>query len=125
MNILRVKKYYLLNKIEYQNNLFTYSPLEKAFEKQTKTIEDQGEKQVNALKSLEFSVKQLPSTKDFVSNVRINPEIISELKRIEEQDKNADKSKMTYKGYNKAYNFRKFKTIRAFGNNFRTNFINM
>ena len=34
---------------------FTYSPLGKAFEKQTKTIEDQGEKQVNAIKSLESS----------------------------------------------------------------------
>ena len=32
---------------------FTFSPLGKAFEKQTKTIEDQGKKQVNALKSLE------------------------------------------------------------------------
>ena len=31
---------------------FTYSPLGKAFEKQTKTIEDQGEKQVEALKDL-------------------------------------------------------------------------
>ena len=31
----------------------TYSPLGKAFEKETKTIEDQGEKQVNALKFLE------------------------------------------------------------------------
>ena len=30
---------------------FTYSPLGKAFEKQTKTIEDQGKKQVDALKS--------------------------------------------------------------------------
>ena len=29
---------------------FTYSPLEKAFEKQIKTIEDQGKKQVDALK---------------------------------------------------------------------------
>ena len=28
---------------------FTYSPLEKAFEKQTKTIEDQGKKQVKAI----------------------------------------------------------------------------
>ena len=28
---------------------FTYSPLEKGFEKQTKIIEDQGEKQVKAL----------------------------------------------------------------------------
>ena len=31
---------------------FTYSPLGKAFEKQIKTIEDQGKKQVEALKDL-------------------------------------------------------------------------
>ena len=31
---------------------FTYSPLGKAFEKQIKTIEDQGEKQIDALKDL-------------------------------------------------------------------------
>ena len=31
---------------------FTYSPLGKAFEKQIKTIEDQGEKQVKALEDL-------------------------------------------------------------------------
>ena len=31
---------------------FTYSPLGKAFEKQTKTIKDQGEKQIDALESL-------------------------------------------------------------------------
>ena len=31
---------------------FTYSPLGKAFEKQTKTIEDQGQKQVDDLKDL-------------------------------------------------------------------------
>ena len=31
---------------------FTYSPLGKAFEKQIKTIEDQGKKQVDALKDL-------------------------------------------------------------------------
>ena len=30
---------------------FTYSPLGKAFEKQIKTIEDQGQKQVEALKT--------------------------------------------------------------------------
>ena len=38
---------------------FTYSPLGKAFEKQIKTIEDQGEKQVEALKDL----KQKEQTK--------------------------------------------------------------
>ena len=32
---------------------FTYSPLEKAFEKQIKTIEDQGQKQIDALKVLQ------------------------------------------------------------------------
>ena len=31
---------------------FTYSPLGKAFEKQVKTIEDQGQKQIDALESL-------------------------------------------------------------------------
>ena len=46
MNILLVKKYCLLIK----KNKFIYFPLGKAFEKQTKTIEYQGEKQVRAIK---------------------------------------------------------------------------
>ena len=33
---------------------FTYSPLGKAFEKQIKTIEDQGQKQVDALENLKL-----------------------------------------------------------------------
>ena len=40
---------------------FTYSPLGKAFEKQTKTIEDQRKKQIDALESLKPSDQQLPS----------------------------------------------------------------
>ena len=32
---------------------FTYSPLRKAFEKQTKTIEDQGKNQISAIKNVE------------------------------------------------------------------------
>ena len=36
---------------------FSYSPLGKAFEKQTKTIEDQGEKQVEALNTLKSNNK--------------------------------------------------------------------
>ena len=35
-----------------QQAKFTYSPLRKAFEKQTKTIEDQGKKQVDIFKTL-------------------------------------------------------------------------
>ena len=38
---------------------FTYSPLGKAFEKQTKTIQDQGEKQVGALEALEPNTQKL------------------------------------------------------------------
>ena len=44
---------------------FTYSPLGKAFEKQIKTIEDQGKKQVDALESLK------PKNKENL--LRINP----------------------------------------------------
>ena len=37
--------------------MFTYSPLGKAFQKQIKTIEDQGIKQVTALKALKLEKK--------------------------------------------------------------------
>ena len=80
-----------------------------------KTIEDQGEKQVNALKSLESSDKQLPSIKDFISKERLNPEIANEIEKIEEERK-ADRSKMVYNGSNKTYDFRKLKTMCVFDN---------
>ena len=44
-----------------QQAKFTYSPLGKALEKQIKTINDQGEKQVVALESLNDSDKKLTS----------------------------------------------------------------
>ena len=71
--------------------ILTYSPWGKSFEKKqkTKTIEDQGEKQVYALKSLECSEKQLPSIKDFASKERLNPEIVDEIERIEEEERKA------------------------------------
>ena len=51
MNILLVK--ILSNQQQIiQQAKFTYSPLGKAFEKQIKKIEDQGQKQVEALKNL-------------------------------------------------------------------------
>ena len=67
-----------------QQAKFKYSPLGKALEKQIKTIKDQGEKQVNVLKT---SYKKLPSIKDFVPTEKFNPEIINEIKRIEEIEK--------------------------------------
>ena len=73
---------------------FTYSPLGKAFHKQTKTIEDQGKKQVDALKSLKPSDKELTPIKDFIPKEKLNPEIINEIKRIEEDEKKVNRNKM-------------------------------
>ena len=44
---------------------FIYSPLEKAFEKHTKTIKDRIQKQVETLKTLIPSNKELLSIKGF------------------------------------------------------------
>ena len=103
----------------------TYSPLGKAFEKQTKTIEDQGEKQVVALESLKDSDKKLTPIKDFIPMENLNPEIINEIKKIKELEKQVDRSRMVYKGTNKTYDFRNYKTIRAFGNEIRNNVISL
>ena len=101
-----------------QQAKFNYPPLEKAIEKQRKTIEDQGEKQVNALKT---SYKKLPSIKDFVPTENFNLEIINEIKRNEEIEKNVDRDKMVYKSTSRIYDFRGFKTIRTYGNDIRNN----
>ena len=108
-----------------QQAKFTYSPLGKAFEKQTKTIEDQGKKQFVALESLKDPNKKLAPVKDFIPMENLNPEIINEIKRIEEMEKQVDRNRMVYKGTNKTYDFRNFKTIRAFGNEIRNNIIDM
>ena len=103
---------------------FTYSPLGKAFKKQTKAIEDQGKKQVDALTDLKPFDKELPSIKDFIPIENLNPEIVNEIKKIEEEEKKVDRNKIVYKATNKTYDFRNFKTIRAFGNEIKDNVIN-
>ena len=101
-----------------QQAKFNNSPLGKALEKQRKTIEDQGKKQVDALKT---SYKKLPSIKEFVTTEKSNPEIIAEIKRIEEIEKNVDRDKMVYESTVRIYDFRCFKTIRTYGNDIRNN----
>ena len=66
-----MKKYYLLIKknkqiIIIQQAKFTYSLLGKAFEKQTKIIEDQGKKKIDALNSLKS--KELDAIKNTKSD---------------------------------------------------------
>ena len=108
-----------------QQAKFNYSPLGKAIEKQIKTIKDQGKKQVVALESLNVPNKKLSSIKDFIPIENLNPEIINEIKRIEEIEKKVDRNKMFYKRSNKTYDFRNLKTIRAFGNEIRINVITL
>ena len=48
---------------------------------------------------------------------------MSELERIEKEK--SDRNKMVYDGYNRTYDFKKFRTIRAFGDDIRTNSINI
>ena len=101
-----------------QQAKFNYYPLGKAIGKQVKTIKDQGEKQVDALKT---SYKKLPSIKEFVPIEKFNPEIIAEIKRIEEIEKNVDRDQMFYKSTNRNYDFRGFKTIRTYGSDITNN----
>ena len=121
-NTLLVKKLPSNQQQIIQQAKFNYSPLGKTLEKQRKTIEDQGEKQVDALKA---SYKKLPSIKDFVPTEKFNLEIINEIKRIEEIDKNVVRDKMVYKSTSKTYDFRNFKTIRTYGNDIRNNVISL
>ena len=108
-----------------QQAKFNYSPLGKAIEKQIKTIKYQGEQQVAPLESLKDSDKKLTPIKDFIPTENLNPEIINEIKKIQEIEKNADRNRMVYKGTNETYDFRKFKTIGAFGNEIRNNIISL
>ena len=72
---------------------FTYSlskSLGKAFEKQTKTIEDQGQKQVEALNTLRYN-NQLTIEDVIPKNVLNNDEAKKELDKIKEIEKSENR----------------------------------
>ena len=92
---------------------FTYSPLGKAFDKQIKTIEDQGKKQVDALNTLKSdNNKKL----EIIPNIGCaNDEAKEEFNEIKKIEKNVDREKLVYDADKYRYDFRTFKTIRTFG----------
>ena len=96
---------------------FTYSPLGKAFEKQIKTIEDQGKKQVEALNTLNTlkSNKQLKIEDVIPKNALNNDEAKKELDKIKEIEKNVDREKLVYKTNEYTYSFKNIQTIKTFG----------
>ena len=92
---------------------FTYSPLGKAFKKQTKIIEDSGQKQVEALNTLK-SNKQL-TIEDMIPKKALNSdEAKKELDKILKIEKNVDREKLVYETNQYTYSFKNFQTIKTF-----------
>ena len=90
---------------------FTYSPLGKDFEKQTKTIKDQGEKQIKAIQD---NNKQL-TIKNIIPENILNDEAKKEMDKISKIEKTVDREKLVYEASEYEYSFQNFLTIRAFG----------
>ena len=103
MNILLVKKYYsLIKKKILEQAKFTYSPLGKAFERQIKTIEDQGKKQVEALKPEDLKPEEQKAIEDkFDDKLSMQKETYNRLlgkrlNEIKEISKKMDFNYLTY-----------------------------
>ena len=90
----------------------------KAFEKQIKTIEDQGKKQVDALNTLKSDNNKKFEIKNeniIPKNAFASDESRKELNKILEIEKNLDRKVDLWSRWINIYDFRKFNTIRTFG----------
>ena len=85
---------------------FTYSLLGKAFEKQTKTIEDQGEKQIKAIQDNKqlANIQGVTIKNIFPENI-LNDEAKIEIDKISKIEKNVDREKLVYKASEYEYSF--------------------
>ena len=103
---------------------FTYSPLGKAFEKQTKTIEDQGEKQVKAFEDLKLK-EQIKLLEGIFPEGYKSVKIKNEINEIKEYEKKVNRDNMIYYSGKEPFNFKVFKTIRSLGENIYSSKITM
>ena len=90
---------------------FTYSPLGKTFEKQIKTIEDHGKKQVEALENLKPKAIENGSNNKSTITIEIYDKILEErLDEILEMSRKIDYSNLTYifKGLTYSIRFAKY-----------------
>ena len=76
---------------------FTYSHLGKAFEKQIKMIEDQGQKQVKALKTFKSGNEKITIEDVIPKSALNNDEAKIELDKIKEIEKTVDREKLVYR----------------------------
>ena len=104
---------------------FTYSPLGKAFEKQTKTIEDQGEKQIKAIQD---NKQPLISDNDYKNKLLLSKEreifkdiYNKRLDKIEELNNKIDYNNLKYFVVSSGdeYSFDKLNDPTAFLNNIK------
>ena len=104
---------------------FTYSPLGKAFEKLTKTIEDQGEKQIKAIQD---NRKQLINDDDYKNKLLISKEreifkdiYIKRLDKLEELNNKIDYDNLKYvvESSGVEYSFNKIKDPIIFLNDIK------
>ena len=93
---------------------FTYSPLGKAFKQQTKTIEDQGKKQVDGLKYLKLK-DQTKSIEEIFPKGHESDGIKDELDKIKRYENKFIRDNLFYESSKQVYHFKIFKTIRSFG----------
>ena len=94
---------------------FTYSPLGTGFEKQIKTIQDQGTKHVEALKALKPKENQELETTEGLFRKKIrNNKIKNEIDEIKKCEKRNKRKDLVYKGNKYKYDFQQYEAIRSF-----------
>ena len=93
---------------------FTYSPLGKPFEKQIKTIEDQGQKQGEALKDLKPE-NQIKSIEGIFPKENETEGIKDELGKIKRCENKSIWDHLCYDLSKQLFDFRTFNTIRSLG----------
>ena len=74
-----------------------YSTLGKALDKQIKTIEEQADKQVDALNTLQSDNKKLEIKNLIPKSAFASDEAKEEINKIKEIEKNVDREKLIYK----------------------------
>ena len=94
---------------------FTYSLLGKAFNKQIKTIADQGEKQVKALNTLKCDNNKLTIKDVIPKSVFDSDKAKEEINKITEIEKKVNREKSIFDTDKYTYEFRTFNTTKTFG----------
>ena len=100
---------------------FTYASLGKAFKKQIKTIEDQGIKEVEALKALKTENQELESIEGFFPKKIRNNEIRNEI----DETKKIGRKYLNHETKKYICDFQQYETIRSYADNIYTGKINI